>query len=469
MTGVGLAALVAALLVAQLLLLARPGRPRYRPGLPGWATGVGPALVVGALLRLAWVTWATRTPHGLSDPAEYLRIADGLAHGQLPVFISGEPTAIFGPGYSLLLAPLLRVTGATGGISPAFLAALVNTVGGVATIALTAFLADRWIGTRARVPAAWIMAVAPAQIYWTSTAHTESVFTALSLGVVALITVLVDRRPPSTAKAWSWVAVGAVLGLAVLVRSPGLALLPVPALAVRARAGSWAGAARPSLLVLAGALVVLTPWAVRNGVQVGVWTPTSTGNAAALCAGHHDEAEPYFNRDPDLEADCFRRSPYDDERLGLAPPGWEYSDPDEALWYREASARGVSWALSHPLDEGRLATLKFIDAWRNEDDAVAGARNYDEGPNWPGRATFTLGLVANLWLWAVEALAFAALVLVPAARRALPIWGLIAIHTVAIMATLSFPHYRHPAVPLLVVLASGVFVRSRTRTGAVDG
>jgi len=415
------------------------------------------------------VIWATRAPTGGLDPAEYLRIAAGFARGDLPQFGGLEPSAYWPPGYPAVLAPFAWLADHTGWISLAFAASLVNVVAGTATIWLTGLLARRWIGPLARNPAAWLVALCPALVYWTSTPHTETFFTPLFLGVIVLSGTAGDGSATRR-----WLAIGLLVGGAFLVRSPGVIALAAPALVLRAEQGTWRGALRATGLVLAGAAVLLVPWAIRNGVQVGIWSPASTNNASAACFGHHDGAQGAWEADladPALQEDCFGGSPYDDRRLaplyaGRAdlPPGTVLGDPDEVGWYREKMADAVSWAVSHPIQEIPLSIRKAWATWGDEGRVLDGARNFEEY-RWAGRWHGLLDGVADLWLWVVGTLALLGLAVVPACRRALPIWGPIALFTLAIIGGVAEPHYRYPVVPLVAVLAAG-FLTGRRRVAA---
>ena len=412
-------------------------------------------------MRLGWVIWATRAPNSFADPAEYLRIASSFSHGHTARFFGGGgPSAFWPPGYPAVLAPFVWIAESTGWISSAFVASLVNVVAGTGTIILSGFLAGRWIHPGARAVAAWLVALWPALIFWTSTAHSETVFTVAFLGVLALSTV--GAVEGSTRR---WLLVGLLVGAAFLIRSPGIIGLGVPALAIRAATGSWRGAARASWVVAVAAALLLVPWTIRNGIQVGIWTPASTNNAMAVCFGHHDRAQTLWNPGeltPAEQAYCLRGSVWDDQRLRDTyeaigrppPPGLAVGQPDEPQWYRDSMVNAAQWAVRHPREEARLSILKVWETWSNEGRVVDGARNYAE-PGWAGRWQSPLSAAADLWLWVVGAFALVSLVAVPASRRALPIWVPIALVTLAIVGGIAEPHYRHPVVPLVAVLAAG--------------
>ncbi|MBL8776555.1 MAG: glycosyltransferase family 39 protein [Acidimicrobiales bacterium] len=434
---------------------------RRRPGGGRRAVFVA-AIVVGFAVRLVWVVWATRTPTGLRDPAEYLRIAVGFSEGDMPTFGGGGgPSAFWPPGYPAVLSPFVWLARQTGWASTAFVASLVNVAAGTATVALAGVLADRWLGRAARNTAAWLVALCPALVYWTSTAHTETAFTPLFLGALSMASIAAAR--PSTRR---WVAVGALVAAAFLVRSPGVIALAAPALAVRGTRGSWRGALRPTLIVVGVAAACLVPWTIRNGVQVGFWSPASTNNAGAVCFGHHDEAPALWEPEKlsqEIQDDCYGTSPYAERRFatlyGLSGSAAEAMpvDTDEVAWYRDATGRGVRWAVTHPVEEAELSARKVWETWSSEGRVVDGARNFED-PGWAGHWHGPLEAVADWWGWLVGAGAVAGLALVPACRRASVVWVPIALYTLAIAGGVVDPHYRYPVVPLVAVLAAGALV-----------
>jgi hypothetical protein len=257
------------------------------------------------------------------------------------------------------------------------------------------------------------------------------------------------------------------VGLAFLIRTPGAIAALAPALALRSTGASWRAVGRATGAVAIGALVLLVPWTIRNGVQVGIWTPSSTNNASVACFGHHDEAEPRwapFDQSPEYARDCFGYSPFDDPRLlatyesqDLLPEGAEVREPDEPRYYREAMGRAVRWAATHPVDEVPLSLGKVWETWHGEGRVVDGARNYQT--DWSGDWEPRLTMAADLWLWVVGPAAIAALALRRRCRRATMVWAPIALYTAAILVGVAEPHYRYPVVPLVAVLAAGLPLR----------
>lgn len=451
MVGLVLAALLG-LFALQAGVLAWPRR------LPSSSLG---AVAVGAVLRLLWVVVATKAPTGSQDPAFYLQIATDLGHGILPRFAGLDPSAYWPPGYPAMLAPFVWFGERTGWISSAFVASLLNVVAGSLTIVFTGRIAETWFGRRAGTVASWLVALCPALVYFTASAHTETVFTTLLLGILVACDAAV--RQPSTRR---WLGIGALFGLAFLVRSPAVIALAAPAAALRRTGRPWV---RPALrstgLVLAGSLVLLAPWTVRNGVQVGIWTPASTNNASAACYGHNDRAITDWEvalQDVDLQRECFGLSPYDDRRLASlygdgVPEGIALGTPDEVRWYRERMSAAVRWAVTHPVEELTQIPPRVWQMWQSDEQSVLLVRGLAASEvvgGWDG----PLAAVADVWLWGVGLVAIGGLVARRRCRAALGVWLPIALLTLAIAEGVAEPHYRYPVVPLVAVLAAGAVV-----------
>lgn len=412
------------------------------------------AVLVAFGLRLAWAVWATQSiSNELTDSAQYLAYAERFSGLGAPQ-IYGESTAFLPPGYPLFLAPLAFIARNTGAISVNFLASLANVALGTATVVFTSLLAQRWIGPAARNPAAWLMAMAAGHVYYTSVVLSETLFATLTTGLLLAATALAWNGRERSAR-WL-VAFGALVGLAMLVRTPGAILLFAPAMVLRATAGSWRGALKTTGWVLLGSLVLIVPWTIRNAVQVGVAVPISTNNAAFLCGGHSEYATGGFDQTPEALQLCYGGGPYDPR------------EADEPRWYRETTADALSWAVRHPVDEVRLTLWKTYLTMGDDTEALSDAEDFGAQPLASERWQAVLRSVANAWHWGVIAMAAAGLLWVPACRRAGPIWVTAAANLVAVWGGLALPRYHHAIMPLLVVFAAGAIATLARSSSAVE-
>lgn len=247
-------------------------------------------LAVALGVRCAYVL-STRGYRPVFDGGDYVRIAVSLAHGH------GWAGSVFTPGASAFRPPLYplflaTVFAATGDSITA--ARLAQSVVGTAGVALIGLVAWQLAGRRAALAAAGIAAVLPALVVLDGALMSETLF--LPLMTASVAAALRARRSPRRL-AWAG-ATGGIAALAVLSRPNGLLLvvglaLLVPAgLRHRARSALVEGAC-----VLAAALVVVTPWTIRNAVTFHALVPI-TDSAGFDLAGIYNPvqqhaAQPY--------------------------------------------------------------------------------------------------------------------------------------------------------------------------------
>lgn len=402
------------------------------------------AVLAGLALRIAWIAWigAAEPLEAHSDTGRNLAMARQFADVET-YRLFGRVSAYNPPGYSLLLTPVAWFSRVTGWYALPIAAAAVNVAAGTTIVLLGGLLADRWFGRRARTIAAWLLAVAAGPIFLTAVALTETVFTALVMAVVLIVSGWMLRAASISRRAIA--GTGALIGLAALVRPPGVLLVLVAAGALSASHGSWRAAKRPALLLLATVVLVLLPWTVRNMVQVGTFTPIATNGAAFLCQGHGPGAK--ADVDDMTEADfarCFTGSPFDPR------------DSDEAAWASSLQRDAVRWAVTHPLEELELTWDKTWATMASDTQALADARDGSRrdigGPDRVERLT----RAANVWHGTVLALGLLALAVLSRARRAWPIWATAAGSVAVVWLGNALDRYHHTTMALLAVLAGGL-------------
>jgi 4-amino-4-deoxy-L-arabinose transferase-like glycosyltransferase len=334
------------------------------------------------------------------------------------------------------------------------------------------------VGRSAQLPAMWIMALAVAQIAYSAVTMTEIVFSMFAVLCIVAATAVARRDRPGW---WRWAGVGVLIGFCFLIRNPAFVLGIVPVgLAYRSRR-SWRDAAVAGAAVLVGAAVLLVPWAVRNGVQVGVWTPGGTNVAHLLCLGHRDGANGRFQQDLTETVECTTDSPFDNVALvplydGDAPAGFQPGEPDEAAWYRRQFPKAYAWAVAHPGREAELVAFKVGELMNGE--AVGGAMDAVQGFGTrqvvPARTESLVRLLANVWHWAVLAFAVLAVAFLPRARAAWPLWLVPLVWTVtSVLGPETDERYFYPSQPFLVVLAAAMLTAvarsiAQGRTPTVD-
>lgn len=258
--------------------------------------------------RLAVAAWAGASFPAAADGHYYDVLARRLAAGQGYTWAWPDGVVTFAAhypvGYPWLLSLAYRLLGA----SPVVAGAL-NAVIGIAAALAGLGLARRAMGERAAVAFAVIAAVDPALLLYQPAVMTEAV-TAHLLVVAAYVASRAHDASSRGERAGAWLgALGALLGLAVLVRPQCLLVAPLfGALAVRAR---LPGRLAAGAIVTACALVICAPWTARNCVRMkhcslvsvnggwnlligagpgatGHWTPVPVPDA---CKTVYDEAQ----------------------------------------------------------------------------------------------------------------------------------------------------------------------------------
>jgi hypothetical protein len=232
--------------------------------------------VLGGVALLVRVLVVLGQPlHLFSDDADYQRLAVSLATGHgwgiSHVAPGGGPTAFRPPMFPLMLAGLYKVVGVH-----LLAARLLESVLGAGTVVLLVVLTwILWNRTVALIAGA-IAAIFPPLILASTSLMSESL--ALPLEVGSLLAIFIYRR--SGRIRWA-VLSGGLFGLLVLTRTEAVVLvLPLALLAVR-KPVAWRAMAAPAALLLA-ALVVLTPWELRDKATLDAWVPLTTQSGYVL-------------------------------------------------------------------------------------------------------------------------------------------------------------------------------------------
>jgi dolichyl-phosphate-mannose-protein mannosyltransferase len=407
----------------------------------------GTALVAIAALGLAArLLYALVVMHDVpvgGDGLEFHILANQLGAGDgyiQPLIVSPShvPTADKPPLYPLLLAvPSLL------GWKTLVAHRVVSCLMGAALVVAVGLLGRRVGGERVGLLAAAIAALYPLLVVLDGSVRSESLYAPLVAGLLLGVYRLTDR--PSV---WRAVAVGAVLGLAVLVRSEAvlLGVLLLAAAAARLPSGQRL---RPIVVAAVVALLVVAPWAIRNWGEFG--HPLLSTNEGSLVYGANCHAA-YHSRQIGAWA-CY-------PRLTVTP------GRDEADVSSELRSTGLDFARDHA---GRVPAvmgvrlLRTFDLWSpnraTRFEAAIGNRDL---------STYRVG-VAMYYLLAPLAVA-GALIL---RRRREPIAFLLApAALVVIVALLGYgtPRFRVPLeVPIVVLAALAIDAVARARTRSRSG
>jgi 4-amino-4-deoxy-L-arabinose transferase-like glycosyltransferase len=229
-------------------------------------------LLLGLGLRVG-EAWNGRDP--VFDAAAYAKIAANLDEGR--GFTVGptatQPTSSYSPGLPLFVTGIYKLTG---GVHER-LARLVLALIGTLSVLFAYLIGRRLSGPLAGLVGAVAIAIYPALLEYQGMLMGEPL-------AATVLAVLWASGPASLAR---WILPGLLLGALALVRPEYLAVAVLVSLVVlakdwrRERLASVASAA----VLLAGVVVVVAPWTVRNAIALDRFVPVSTGGGQVLFAG----------------------------------------------------------------------------------------------------------------------------------------------------------------------------------------
>ncbi|MGD0766151.1 MAG: glycosyltransferase family 39 protein, partial [Dehalococcoidia bacterium] len=191
-------------------VLAARARVAVQPLLTTRGLILGGILVLAFAIRLSWVASVREMPDkAMADPLFYDSAARMLAAGKGYLHLNGVPTAEWPPGYPLLLAAIYKVFGHS-----IALAKLVNILAGAGTCLLVYLIAKRTFNVAVGLVAAFILALFPSQIFFSTLLMTE----VLSAFLVALLLFIVITFTLNTISWRRVLLVGLLLGAMSLIR-----------------------------------------------------------------------------------------------------------------------------------------------------------------------------------------------------------------------------------------------------------
>lgn len=344
------------------------------------------ALALGLLFRLVVLTQTSGLGTPIVDEQHYTQLARTVVqsgvYGMSPV----SPTSIRPPLFPGMVAAIWTVTG----IDHLQVIRGVNILLAIVTTWLVYLLGRNLFDARVGRWAAAVFWLYPSLVFFDFTILTETLFTCLFVGSIVLLARLVQRPAAATA-----LAAGAVLGLAALTRSVlwpmPLVLCPALVLLIPGRLTTRVGLAA---LVLAGHVVVLSPWAIRNTRLQGVTTVVDTMGGLNLRMGNYEHTP------DDRMWDAVNLQ--GEQNWGWAlredfPGRTHFTEGEKDKW---AQGRALKYMAANPAITLRRSVIKVSDFFGLEREYAAGiGQGLFNPPRWFGvlaSVTIILAYVAVL-------------------------------------------------------------------------
>jgi dolichyl-phosphate-mannose-protein mannosyltransferase len=391
---------------------------------------VGAAIVIGVVLRVAYVLITGSGDHLVGDELEYdieakFGVAGHFLWSTTPYGIAHASTWK-APGYPAFLTVLYDIFGS----HPNRALAVQNVLLPPFTIGLTWLLARRLFGITAGVLAALIVAVYPNTWQYDVLLYSEPLATTLTVGFLLAI------LPVKNVTWRRALLVGLLFGVLLLVR-PSSVMLIAP-LAV---CWWWLGGLRTGTLrlltTIGVAVVVVAPWSIRNATLAGPWVPLSLQSAAAYGVFNDESAN-----DPNLPW-AWRAVPTGDAQL------FKVRRTDGAL-YRELNHRAFDYVKDHPSSVPKAFFYNgILRLW----DVRPPGQALDETPFEGRKRTVTAIGLAIYWILAALAVVGLVSLWRSGGRRLVVACAALAVAASVVYTTDSGTRYRAPLEPLIVVLA----------------
>ncbi|MBT3346307.1 MAG: hypothetical protein HN712_04625 [Gemmatimonadetes bacterium] len=308
----------------------------------------GVVLLVALAARLVYVGADIEVPP--QDTPDYDEIAMNLLAGE--GFVSHD--TFFGypmrswraPLYPTMLAAIYGIFGVHHGV-----VLLIQALIGAWTAVGILHLA-RWLHPPSALLTALLVALYPPLIANAAEVMTETLFTALLVAGAGMGLRLSNRL--------GWWGAGLLIALATLTRPVGLLLAPalfLPPLWVATRGAladpsrltwqsqTWPAAVSRAGWILAGLLMGLAPWTIRNAQVHGAFVPVSTHAGFILARSNADDPDWRRQDGWQIRPEVFARIPNEVER--------------DRAW----RAQGKAWIVDHPTQWLRWVTERFLRFW----------------------------------------------------------------------------------------------------------
>ena len=423
----------------------------------GYSSAVAPLLVLAVALLARVVVLVQLQGHpalqvrGVLDDAVYWQLAKRVAAGDLAL---GPHAYFLSPFYTYFLGLVFAVSGGS-----IMIARLVQVLLGVAAVALIMEAARSWYGARVALISGLLAACTGLFAFNEILILQSSIDPFLtSLALFALARALKSRRLPS------FVLAGLALSALALNR-PNAAVCLVGLVALWLAVKRSRSALKECLAFSLGAMLLLVPVAVRNGVVAGEFVPMTSHGGLNFYIGNHETADGTWKRVAGVR-DTIEGQIEDVRRVAGQALGRPVSESEASSYFYRVA---WEWIRSDPHAWLRL-TLRKVALVLNAADTYL---NYSYAYFAKDESTLLSWLPVGPWL--VVPLGIFGLFVGAPARKEWPayaVWAaFVPIYALAVAAFFVSSRYRLPLlVGLLMASGAGVsWLVERVRTANVVG
>ncbi len=319
-------------------------------------------------------------PRGQMDAAVYAELGRQVAGGDvlLRAATGGEPLFV-APLYAWFLGLVFAISGGS-----LLAAKAVQIALGTAAVALVHAAGRPWVGARAALVAAGLLALCGPVVFH----ETLLLQAAIDPFLISLALVLVTRAL-SRGRGWDWAVAGAGIGVFALNRPNALLWGAVLAVALLLTFRSRRGVVQAAALAIGLALAV-APATLRNLAVAGEPVLLTSHGGLNLYIGNHAEADGTYHRIPGITPDI-RGQVRDARRLAEEAAG------------RPLSAREVDghfarlardWVSAHPSAAARLFLRKLAYVFSATEITLNSSYAYYRRDE----PTLLSGLVVGAWI-----------------------------------------------------------------------
>jgi hypothetical protein len=237
-------------------------------------------VMLAILLRVAWVLLVPTKPVG--DFAMYVESAAHLVeHG------SFDPEYVYMPGYIFLIAPVQAL--GSGWLATKLVGAVLGGLGAGAVYGIARRLSN---GSRSvALVASLLYTFWPAGIAIASVTGTDMPAAVLVVVAVYFLLRFAEARPMLAA-----ILFGVFTGLAAYIRAIVVPLAALSVLVFRAQGNTWRASLRPTVLACLIAMLVLSPWALRNRLRYGETFFTDSHGGLTALVGANPNTDGCYSR-----------------------------------------------------------------------------------------------------------------------------------------------------------------------------